>query len=173
MLRGPAREGLALLQGMLLCGHCGRALTVRYMGNGGIYPCYLCNRLRRDGLAHKDCVNFRCDLLDHAVAEEVLKALEPAQLELALAALAGLSQKRRCFAHAAGILSACGALSALDERSEGIQRPNSNVSTQACCSRVRSGASNTVAGRPRCFARTRTKVASIPDRVFIMLRADC
>ena len=37
--------------GLLLCGHCGRALTVRYTGNGGIYPCYLCNRLRRDGLA--------------------------------------------------------------------------------------------------------------------------
>jgi DNA invertase Pin-like site-specific DNA recombinase len=95
MLSGPAREGLALLQGMLLCGHCGRALTVRYMGNGGIYPCYLCNRLRRDGLAHKDCINFRCDLLDHAVAEEVLKALEPAQLELALAALEELEARDR------------------------------------------------------------------------------
>jgi hypothetical protein len=95
VLSGPAREGLALLQGMLLCGHCGRALTVRYMGNGGIYPCYLCNRLRRDGLASKDCVNFRCDLLDDAVAEEVLKALEPAQLELALAAMEELEARDR------------------------------------------------------------------------------
>src|SRR5246127_5611287 len=95
MLSGPAREGLALLQGMLLCGHFGRALPVRYMGKGGIYPCYLCNRLRRDVLVHKDCVNFRCDLLDHAVAEEVLKALEPAQLELALAALEELEARDR------------------------------------------------------------------------------
>jgi hypothetical protein len=95
MLSGPTREGLALLQGMLLCGHCGRALTVRYMGNGGIYPCYLCNRLRCDGLASKNCVNFRCDLLDDAVAEEVLKALEPAQLELALAALEELEARDR------------------------------------------------------------------------------
>ena len=39
-LAGPVREGLALLQGLLLCGVCGRALTVRYTGNGGIYPCY-------------------------------------------------------------------------------------------------------------------------------------
>ena len=38
VLSGPAREGLALLQGLLLCGYCGRALTVRYRGNGGIYP---------------------------------------------------------------------------------------------------------------------------------------
>src|SRR5215471_20963212 len=45
LLSGPAREGLALLQGLLLWSACGRALTVRYTGNGGIYPCYLCNRL--------------------------------------------------------------------------------------------------------------------------------
>jgi len=38
LLAGPAREGLALLQGLLLCGTCGHALTVRYTGNGGIYP---------------------------------------------------------------------------------------------------------------------------------------
>ena len=30
VLSGPAREGLALLQGLLLCGNCGHALTVRY-----------------------------------------------------------------------------------------------------------------------------------------------
>ena len=30
LLSGPAREGLALLQGLLLCGTCGHALTVRY-----------------------------------------------------------------------------------------------------------------------------------------------
>jgi DNA invertase Pin-like site-specific DNA recombinase len=87
LLSGPAREGLALLQGLLLCGHCGRALTVRYTGNGGIYPCYQCNWLRREGLASKGDLSFRCDLLDAAIAEEVLAALQPAELELALAAL--------------------------------------------------------------------------------------
>ena len=87
MLSGSAREGLALLQGLLLCGNCGHAITVRYTGNGGIYPTYLCNRQRREGLATKDCMSFRCDLLDAAVSEEVLKALQPAELELALAAL--------------------------------------------------------------------------------------
>src|SRR5213594_4854292 len=54
----------------------GRRLTVRYLGNGGIYPCYLCNWLRRDGLASKECMSFRCDLLDAAVSGEVLKALQ-------------------------------------------------------------------------------------------------
>ena len=87
ILSGPAREGLALLQGLLVCGQCGRALTVRYTGNGGIYPCYLCNWLHRDALASKSCMSFRCDLLDAAIADEVLKTLQPAELELALAAL--------------------------------------------------------------------------------------
>ena len=90
---GPAREGLALLQGLLLCGRCGRRLTVRYTGNGGLYPVYECNWQRRDGLATKNCLALRCDLLDTAIAEEVLAALEPAQIELALEALHQLEER--------------------------------------------------------------------------------
>jgi DNA invertase Pin-like site-specific DNA recombinase len=93
MLSGPAREGLALLQGLLLCGNCGHAITVRYTGNGGIYPTYLCNRRHLEALATKDCMSFRCDLLDAAVSEEVLKALRPAELQLALAALQELEAR--------------------------------------------------------------------------------
>src|SRR5438034_2595825 len=93
MLSGPAREGLALLQGLLLCGNCGHAITARYTGNGGIYPTYLCNRQRREGLATKDCMSFHCDLLDAAVSEEVLKVLRPAELQLALAALQELETR--------------------------------------------------------------------------------
>jgi DNA invertase Pin-like site-specific DNA recombinase len=93
ILSGPAREGLALLQGLLLCGHCGRALTVSYRGNGGIYPTYLCNWLHHQALATKDCLSFRCDLLDSVVVEELLKALQPAELELALAALQELETR--------------------------------------------------------------------------------
>jgi Recombinase zinc beta ribbon domain len=93
VLSGPAREGLALLQGLLLCGHCGRAVTVRYTGHGGVYPTYLCNWLHREGLATKDCMSFRCDVLDPVIAEEVLEALQPAELELALAALRELETR--------------------------------------------------------------------------------
>jgi DNA invertase Pin-like site-specific DNA recombinase len=93
VLNGPAREGMALLQGLLLCGHCGRALTVRYTGNGGIYPCYQCNWLRREGLASKDCMSFRCNLLDAAIVEQVLETLQPAELDLALAALHELESR--------------------------------------------------------------------------------
>jgi hypothetical protein len=39
-----------------------------------------------DSLATKSCMVFRCDLLDGVIAEEMLKALQPAELELALSA---------------------------------------------------------------------------------------
>jgi DNA invertase Pin-like site-specific DNA recombinase len=87
ILDGPAREGLALLQGLLLCGTCGHALTIRYRGNGGLYPLYLCSGQRRDAQATRDCMSLRCDLLDNAISAQVLKALNPVELGLALATL--------------------------------------------------------------------------------------
>ena len=93
MLSGAAREGLALLQGLLVCGHCGRSITVRYTGNGGVYPCYQCTWLKREGRATKCCMNFRCDLLDTAIGAEVLLVLQPAELKLALAALEELEAR--------------------------------------------------------------------------------
>src|SRR5260370_37209646 len=58
LLSGPAREGLALLQGLLLCGHCGRALTVRYTGNGGSFPPHLCQRVRRARFGSQDTMSW-------------------------------------------------------------------------------------------------------------------
>jgi hypothetical protein len=49
--------------------------------------------LRREGLATKDCMSFRCDVLDPVIEEKVLKALQPAELELALAALQELETR--------------------------------------------------------------------------------
>ncbi|BCF96490.1 hypothetical protein PPGU19_062550 (plasmid) [Paraburkholderia sp. PGU19] len=93
MLNGAAREGLALLQGLLVCGCCGRAITVRYQGNGGIYPVYVCNWRRREGLATRDCMSVRSNLLDAAISDAVINALRPAELELALTALKELEQR--------------------------------------------------------------------------------
>jgi DNA invertase Pin-like site-specific DNA recombinase len=86
ILPQAAREGLALLQGLLVCGKCGRRLTVRYRGNGGIYPTYECNWLKRQGRTKKSCMSISCPPLDQAVAARVLEAVDSEQLELALAA---------------------------------------------------------------------------------------
>ena len=93
VLSGAAREGLSLLQGLLVCGTCGRKLTVRYRGNGGIYPTYECNWLRREGLATRSCMGIRCDLLDTAIAEQALQILQPVQLKLAVEAIKDLEAR--------------------------------------------------------------------------------
>ncbi len=93
VLSGPAREGYSMLQGLLLCGTCGRALTVRYRGNGGIYPVYECNWKRREGLTTKNCLTVRTGLLDGPICEEVFKVLKPAEIELAMAALNEIEQR--------------------------------------------------------------------------------
>jgi DNA invertase Pin-like site-specific DNA recombinase len=93
VLSGPAREGLALLPGLLLCGHCGRTIAVRYTGHGGIYPVYVCNGFLAERPDNKACLMIRCNLLDKAVVEEALKALKPAELELALAAVEELEAR--------------------------------------------------------------------------------
>lgn len=93
ILSGAAREGLALLQSLCICGACGRKLTVRYRGNGGLYPIYECNWRRRDGTASKGCMMVRCDLLDAAVSKRVLELIEPAQLEIAVEAVKELEQR--------------------------------------------------------------------------------
>lgn len=87
VLRGPARQGTALLTGLLLCGGCGRRLTVRYQGDGGVYPVYECNWKKREGLGTGSCLSVRAHLLDHPVAERALAALDPVQVRVALDAV--------------------------------------------------------------------------------------
>jgi DNA invertase Pin-like site-specific DNA recombinase len=93
ILGGPAREGHALLQGLLICSSCGRRVTVRYMGNGGIYPVYDCNWQKREGLSTKSCMNIRCDLLDGPVVSRLLEVVEPRQIEIAIEAFEELERR--------------------------------------------------------------------------------
>lgn len=99
LLGGAVREGLALLQGLLLCGKCGRRLSVRYSGNGGVYPTYACGSHHRAGKSTKDCMSVRSEPLDAAIAEQVLNALQPAELELAMAVLKNLEERDRALEH--------------------------------------------------------------------------
>ena len=93
LVSGPAREGKALLQGLLVCGTCGRRLTVRYKGNGGIYPTYECNWRRREGLTTSSCLHIRCGLIDEPVSTRILEVIEPKQIDIALKALEELERR--------------------------------------------------------------------------------
>jgi DNA invertase Pin-like site-specific DNA recombinase len=95
VLPNPAREGLCLLQGIALCGQCGRRLTVRYTGNDGIYPVYQCSWRHREGLASRACLSIPATPLDQAISERLVTAVTPVTIDLALAALADLETRDR------------------------------------------------------------------------------
>ena len=90
---GPVREGLCLLHGLLLCGICGRRLTVRYTGNGGLYPIYECNWRSRERLPPGHCMSLPAAPLDEAMTERLLTAITPLTIKLAVEALASLEER--------------------------------------------------------------------------------
>jgi DNA invertase Pin-like site-specific DNA recombinase len=98
VLAGPAREGLCLLQGLLICGTCGRRLGVRYTGNGGVYPIYQCIWKHREALARHACLTVPSKPLDDAIAERLLTAVTPLTIKLALEALTSLEERDKAIA---------------------------------------------------------------------------
>jgi DNA invertase Pin-like site-specific DNA recombinase len=94
-LSGPAREGLCLLQGILLCGVCGRRLGVHYTGNGGIYPVYQCLWKHREALSPRACVTVPAAPLDQAITGRLVGAITPVTIELAVAALTNIEERDR------------------------------------------------------------------------------
>jgi DNA invertase Pin-like site-specific DNA recombinase len=82
---GPPREGPALLQGLVVCGRCGRRMTVRYhtRADGTIVPDYLC---QNDGIrtAQPICQHIGGTPVDTAISKLILGALTPLALEAAL-----------------------------------------------------------------------------------------
>ncbi|GAA3521768.1 DNA invertase Pin-like site-specific DNA recombinase [Streptosporangium album] len=87
---GPAREGPALLAGLVRCGRCRRRMTVAYHVNrvgGGSTPRanYDCAGARAEW-GGPLCQHLRGRCLDDFVAGEVLAALAPAALQVSLRA---------------------------------------------------------------------------------------
>jgi DNA invertase Pin-like site-specific DNA recombinase len=88
---GIAREGPALLSGLLVCGFCGRRLAVTYR-DARRYS-YCCARQLID-YGGKPCQELVGESLDAFVSAQVLTALAPAALELSLTAAAHIAQER-------------------------------------------------------------------------------
>jgi DNA invertase Pin-like site-specific DNA recombinase len=91
--RGAVREGNALLQGLVLCGRCGRRMSVRYTRDGAT-PTYECNQVHKQQ-GGRTCQFLRGDGVDAAVARLFLEAIQPAQLEVSLATLAEIEAQAR------------------------------------------------------------------------------
>src|SRR2546421_3173895 len=83
--RGAVREGAALLQGIVLCGLCGRRMNVRYHADGSV-PSYECRQAHAH-IAEKTCQTMRGDGIDQAVADCFLEAIQPAHLAVSLSTI--------------------------------------------------------------------------------------
>jgi DNA invertase Pin-like site-specific DNA recombinase len=93
MSSGAAREGMALLQGMILCGSCGRRLGPKYKSTKyGIQPLYRCDWKQREGI-EKGCMTVPATLIDDALSARVLQVIQPDQLRIALSALEQLEYR--------------------------------------------------------------------------------
>jgi hypothetical protein len=89
---GAVRDGAALLAGLVVCGRCGHRMSVHYDGDSGGYT-YECAMLW-NSYGQPRCQHVSGPCLDRFVSQQVLWALEPAALELSLAATERLQQER-------------------------------------------------------------------------------
>ncbi len=91
---GVPRKGSALLQGIAICGRCGRRMSLRYTGPKGDYPVYCC-RSDRDQQGSALCQEVRALPVDTLVERVLLDALAPDRIAIALAAVGQLEEESR------------------------------------------------------------------------------
>jgi hypothetical protein len=82
--KSPPREGPALLQGLIICGRCGRRMTLRYHARReGLCPEYVC---QRKGIENAEplCQRIPGSDIDRVVSDMLLELVNPVTLEVAL-----------------------------------------------------------------------------------------
>jgi DNA invertase Pin-like site-specific DNA recombinase len=90
---GPAREGPALLQGLVICGRCGRRMTIRYhQRRDTLVPDYRCanDNIQRTGPV---CQQLPGHTIDQAIEQLLLQTVTPLALEVALTVQAELEAR--------------------------------------------------------------------------------
>jgi len=88
--QGIARNGPGLLQGMVLCGHCGHHLRTVYKHT----PRYVCQGMARTANVPGDCNSVRSPVVDTLVVQAFFDAIRPARLD-ALEAILTAQQAER------------------------------------------------------------------------------
>lgn len=88
--KGAPRTGIALLQGIVLCARCGRAMHMRYSHQAA----YVCEATKRE-YGDPTCQTFTVRHIDEAITQVFLEAVQPAHLEIALAALEEVETQRK------------------------------------------------------------------------------
>jgi len=94
-LRGGApREGIALLQGRVLCGRCGSRMRVHYDDREGRQrPYYCCNEGTVRRAESRNCQWVQGAQIDAVISTLLLQTVAPAALEVALAVQQEIAQR--------------------------------------------------------------------------------
>ncbi len=82
--KSPPREGPALLQGLVICGKCGRRMTLRYhLRRGHLCPEYVCQRKGIEN-AEPPCQRIPGAGIDRVLSDLLLEMVSPVTLDVAL-----------------------------------------------------------------------------------------
>ncbi len=87
------RRGVALLQGLVRCGRCGRRMQVAYSGRDGRVPRYACVRGYHLHATERTCQTLGGTRLDRAVSDAFLEAVTPAAVAASAGAIAELEHQ--------------------------------------------------------------------------------
>ena len=88
--QGIVRGGAGLLQGMVVCGHCGHHMRTIYKH----IPHYVCHGISRTIAAPNTCCSVRAIIVDEVVTKAFFEAISSAQLDALDAILAAQQQER-------------------------------------------------------------------------------
>ena len=94
----PPREGIALCQGIIACGSCGKPMRTNYHSDQR--PAYECSG-RADRATTPTCRSVAAATVDDAVAGRLLAALNPHEVALALAAADAVADRHHRLGRAA------------------------------------------------------------------------
>jgi DNA invertase Pin-like site-specific DNA recombinase len=92
--RGVARQGTALLQGIVWCGHCGRKMGVQHQATKEKRsPAYICQLGHQQDGEDRICQSMTARPVDAAVVQAFLEAVSPVGVEVAVAVLSQIEQQ--------------------------------------------------------------------------------
>jgi hypothetical protein len=92
--RGVARQGAALLQGIVWCGHCGRKMGVQHHASTEKRsPAYICQQGHQQDGEDTICQSMTARPVDAAVVQAFLEAVSPLGVEVAVRVLDQVEQQ--------------------------------------------------------------------------------
>ena len=91
----PPREGCALLQGMVVCGKCGKRMTIHYhYRKKGVVPDYMCQS-RRIAVAGDLCQYIPGGRIDEVIGDLLVENMKPLALEASIAVQKEIETRRK------------------------------------------------------------------------------